>query len=182
VIGFSNACKFTPAGGKLIIATRLILPDVPEDTDPLDIETVKIPRIEKPDIHNEKFSYRDSFRLSRDLAQDDRSVHNPVLEEDDGRVKLPLSTDHLNEHNKQHATSPLEYIIVRIEVTDTGFGIKPQDMAQSKLFCKHVLRILLVEKFRQHPFQRLLTKLNKAVNKEAKERALGLRSFDRLLR
>lgn len=40
------------------------------------------------------------------------------------------------EHNQQHATSPLEYIVVRIEVTDTGFGIKPQDMVESKLFCE----------------------------------------------
>lgn len=139
----SNACKFTTSGGKLIITTRLILPDVPNGTDPFHIETAKVSRIERPEINstqkeidNEKPSYRVSFNRSRDFDQDDYSVNGPSFKEDDDGVKQPLSADHLTEHNKQHATSPLECIIVRIEVTDTGCGIKPEDMIQSKLFCK----------------------------------------------
>lgn len=144
VVFRSNACKFTPSGGKLIIKTRLVLPNVPDFTDPLDIETAKIPRIEKPDIHenndiddDDRSPYHATSHQSRDFAHDDNSVHGPAFEEDNDRVMQPLSTDHLTEHNMQHATSPLEYIIVRIEVTDTGCGIKREDMVQSKLFCKY---------------------------------------------
>ena len=137
-----------------MITTRLVLPEVPQDMDPLEIETAKIPRIEKPEIYpthknkevdHEKLSSPASFRRSRDLAQDDNSGHGIVIDDDDDRAKPPLSTDHLNQHNKQHATSPLEYIIVRIEVADTGYGIRPQDMVEGKLFCKHSLWMFLVE-------------------------------------
>lgn len=145
IVYHSNACKFTPSGGELIIKTRLILPEVPEFTDPIDIETAKIPRIEKPDIHttqenkdtdDDRSPYH-AFHQSHDFARDDKSVHGLAFEEDNDRMQ-PLSTDHLTEHNMQHATSPLEYIIVRIEVTDTGCGIKQEDMVQSKLFCKYL--------------------------------------------
>ncbi|KAF9649944.1 hypothetical protein BDM02DRAFT_3093963 [Thelephora ganbajun] len=46
-----------------------------------------------------------------------------------------LSEDHLSEHN--YNTEPpklLERIIVRIEVTDTGYGIQQKEMYQTKLF------------------------------------------------
>jgi osomolarity two-component system sensor histidine kinase SLN1 len=48
-----------------------------------------------------------------------------------------LSTSHLSQHNLNNdSTEPLDFIVVRIEVTDTGCGIKAEDMAQSKLFCE----------------------------------------------
>lgn len=132
-----------------MITTRLVLPEVPEGTDPLQIETAEIPRIEKPEIYpthknkevdHENLSCPASYRRSRDFAQDDNSAHEAVIDDDDdNRANPPLSTDHLNQHNKQHSTSPLEHIIVRIEVTDTGYGIRPQDMVEGKLFCKHSL-------------------------------------------
>ena len=51
-----------------------------------------------------------------------------------------LSKSHLTQHNVMHAkpAPPLEWIVVRIEVSDTGCGIRPKDMVQSKLFCKHL--------------------------------------------
>lgn len=144
---FSNACKFTPEGGKLIIATRLILPDVPDGTDPLDIETAMIPVIEKPVIHPDAIDDRGRDRDHGKWTpyptdnQSHESVNdgNPDVLPEEGnehQMKEPLSTDRLTEHNKRHATSALECIVVRIEVTDTGFGIKPEDMAESKLFCE----------------------------------------------
>jgi len=40
-------------------------------------------------------------------------------------------------HNLAQAESgPLEWIVVRIEVTDTGYGIKAEDMMHGKLFCE----------------------------------------------
>lgn len=55
-----------------------------------------------------------------------------------------LSESHLSQHNLRHAKhrTPIEWIVVRIEVTDTGCGIKPKDIAQSKLFCKVVFLCL----------------------------------------
>ena len=69
---------------------------------------------------------------------------NEVLSEKrihiEGDVQRPLSASYLNQHDKQQDKPPssLEWIAVRIEVTDTGYGIKAQDMAQSKLFCKYI--------------------------------------------
>ena len=45
-----------------------------------------------------------------------------------------LSTTSLNMHNLRHSKPP-EIVVVRIEVEDTGFGIPPKEMEQSKLFC-----------------------------------------------
>lgn len=50
-----------------------------------------------------------------------------------------LSATRLNQHNDIHnKPPPLEWIVVRIEVTDTGCGIRPKDMVQSKLFCEYL--------------------------------------------
>ncbi|KIM44414.1 hypothetical protein M413DRAFT_442397 [Hebeloma cylindrosporum] len=92
----SNACKFTPSGGKLTVRTRLILPAV---------ETLHLPDEEK------------TMEVLADGAQ------------------RPLSADYLSQHNMQDGSKPpLEWIVVRIEVSDTGYGIKAKDMSQSKLF------------------------------------------------
>lgn len=49
-----------------------------------------------------------------------------------------LSATHLTQHNVLHSkpAPPLDWIVVRIEVTDTGCGIRSKDMVQSKLFCE----------------------------------------------
>ena len=58
-----------------------------------------------------------------------------------------LSANHLSQHNRRHSElhTPLDWIVVRIEVTDTGCGIKPKDIAQSKLFCKSLRFILALQ-------------------------------------
>jgi len=40
--------------------------------------------------------------------------------------------------------SPLESVVVRIEVRDTGCGIRRKDMIQSKLFCEYFCLLFLV--------------------------------------
>ena len=188
----SNACKFTPEGGKLIITTRLILPDVPDGTDPLDVETAMIPRIEKPAIHPDASGDRGKdgdhgkwvpYPTDNQSYESVNDGHPDVLPEEgnDHQVKQPLSTDRLTEHNRRHATSALEYIVVRIEVTDTGFGIKPEDMAESKLFCElqvhcpFAIRSILIQ-----ILQPLLIRRSRAANKGAKELAWVLPLFGRL--
>lgn len=89
----SNACKFTPAGGKVIIRTRLILPSSPS------------------------------------LPHNEENEQNSIQDES-------LTTQNVEKHDEENNPENISRIVVRIEVSDTGSGIKPQDMAQSKLFCK----------------------------------------------
>ena len=65
-------------------------------------------------------------------------ITEPVMVFSEGDQQHPLSTSYLTQHNMQHDKTrpPLEYIVVRIEVTDTGVGIRPRDMVESKLFCQ----------------------------------------------
>ena len=83
------------------------------------------------------------------LPPDGESPNGICLGEDpEKRVSLnedspclrPLSSDYLSQHDlsQQITASPLEGIVVRIEVTDTGYGIRPKDMVESKLFCRRV--------------------------------------------
>ncbi|KAF5373287.1 hypothetical protein D9615_007374 [Tricholomella constricta] len=93
----SNACKFTPAGGKVSISTKLIMP---------------------ASVIVETPTTRRSLNGDHDL---------------DGHP--PLSATYLREHNNEgKQPAALEWIVVRIEVTDTGHGIKPRDIVQNKLF------------------------------------------------
>lgn len=45
-----------------------------------------------------------------------------------------LSAHSLDLHNRRHAPRR-DWIVVRVEVTDTGCGIPPKEMVESKLFC-----------------------------------------------
>ncbi|KDQ26662.1 hypothetical protein PLEOSDRAFT_1084474 [Pleurotus ostreatus PC15] len=80
----SNACKFTPAGGRLGIKTRLIFPP--------------------PDEHAGDSGDR------------------------------PPSNRRSTETNR--SSSLASRIVVRIEVSDTGWGIRAKDMADARLFCR----------------------------------------------
>ncbi|KAH9939060.1 uncharacterized protein BXZ73DRAFT_44250 [Epithele typhae] len=107
----SNACKFTPAGGKLTIRTRLVLPE-------------RYARYDESDSDGDE---------ERSVGEDDLSS----AENGEARGDEParLSKMHLKEHDVLHTKNPpLEWIVVRIEVSDTGYGIRPKDMVQSKLF------------------------------------------------
>lgn len=95
-----NACKFTPAGGKITISTKLVVPTREE------IE-VNMPS---------------NARLRRRPSSTSESQTHDVL-----------SADHLSQHNGS-GVKQLDWIVVRIEVTDTGYGIRQKDMIQSKLF------------------------------------------------
>ncbi|KAJ3743690.1 Tco5, signal transduction HAMP domain histidine kinase [Lentinula detonsa] len=86
----SNACKFTPAGGKVVIRTRLILPS--------------------PGLLHDEETEQSSF------------------------IDGSLTTHNVEKHDQEDNIENSNRIVVRIEITDTGSGIRPQDMAQSKLF------------------------------------------------
>jgi len=91
-----NACKFTPAGGKISITTKLVIPS-PED-----------------------------------LARSLRRLPGPNSPEDPG---AQLSAEYLDLHNLGNEPKKrLERVVVRIEVSDTGYGIEPKEMHRIKLF------------------------------------------------
>ncbi|KAG7445051.1 uncharacterized protein BT62DRAFT_207089 [Guyanagaster necrorhizus] len=105
----SNACKFTPKGGKLKISTRLILPEASAGVDSED---------------DTKASHSRTTSLDKEHEKTERT--------------RSLSVKELEEHNKQLGGAQRcferEKIVVRIEVTDTGIGIPSHDMTDSKLF------------------------------------------------
>lgn len=109
----SNACKFTPAGGRITCSTRLVFPAhlhpeprrVPRPQAELE-DVIEEVLVTPGDEVGPTFSYP--------VAGDQGAVDNPPLQ----------------------CKSPLKRIVVRIEVTDTGSGIPPREITQGKLFSK----------------------------------------------
>ncbi|KAF8216735.1 hypothetical protein K438DRAFT_1797735 [Mycena galopus ATCC 62051] len=108
----SNATKFTPAGGRITISTKLIQPTQEEIAYSEDPST---PAAEIADPAN-------------------GSPHPAPMKRGHGHA---LSASHLSQHNLANGTDPsaeLKSIVVRIEVTDTGYGITKRDMDECNLF------------------------------------------------
>jgi hypothetical protein len=105
----SNACKFTPAGGKLTITTRLVVPAPPSPPPPSTTTATAT------------------------------SLHPPATD------LRSLTATALSLHNEASEAGPVERIVVRIEVSDTGSGIPPKDMVECKLFCEFPLLLLWMD-------------------------------------
>ncbi|KAF7309943.1 Histidine kinase [Mycena indigotica] len=108
----SNATKFTPAGGRIAITTKLLHP-TPEQVMALE----------------------DSDSLLRfPVDQSKSNGSSSPNKEGNGH---PLSRSHLDQHNLANGvalTEELNKIVVRIEVIDTGYGITRRDMDECNLF------------------------------------------------
>ncbi|KAJ7281339.1 hypothetical protein C8J57DRAFT_1173204 [Mycena rebaudengoi] len=125
----SNACKFTPAGGKLTIVTRLVVP-APEApprpaSDPGGHAYMQ--KREPDNVPERRESVDGGSRRSlteTHLSMHNASAHNNNDNSDFFRTAKSTST----------VPPPVERIVVRIEVTDTGSGIPPKDMVECKLF------------------------------------------------
>ena len=145
----SNACKFTPSGGTLTIKTKLILPgssDHPytHHTHGHYRRTRTVSMSEVPSKDKEKEARdRATSRASDDPPHshsNGKTVHHKnrdYLDLEKGDIP-ELSTKCLDQHNATHQKKHLlDKIVVRIEISDTGFGIKSKDMAKGKLFCRY---------------------------------------------
>ncbi|GAA5940056.1 uncharacterized protein JCM15063_001687 [Sporobolomyces koalae] len=105
----SNACKFTPAGGKLTITTQLIYP----------VE----PAVATADLSN-----------GVELAGTDFETSDASSETYAPR----LSAGRLQQHESQISPPSREMVVVRFEIKDTGIGIRPSEIAEHKLFSPYV--------------------------------------------
>ncbi|KAJ3565704.1 hypothetical protein NP233_g7464 [Leucocoprinus birnbaumii] len=116
----SNACKFTPTGGKLTIRTKLVLPSIPPGQDPL-----VAPQITSEDRADDNL--RSNLSISN-LSQHDSDLIHEIKEIEE---KAEDEKTHSNGRTSS-SKSPSPQIVVRIEVEDTGYGIRRSDM--HKLF------------------------------------------------
>ena len=120
----SNACKFTPSGGQLIIKTKLIMPEKPPFAEPE-------PEVKEAHSIMDDGTYGTTASFPRELI-----MYLTFIEKEE-KMSHGLSSTLLSQHDGIYSKPPpLEWIVVRIEVTDTGCGIHPRDMVQSKLFCR----------------------------------------------
>jgi osomolarity two-component system, sensor histidine kinase SLN1 len=109
----SNACKFTPAGGKVTIRTKLVLPQ----------HTSETARDSVNGGLNDQTEANGDAPLPPSSAADRAEEHSWLDTKTDGP-------------QQSTSRSHTDRIVVRIELSDTGSGIKPEDMDQAKLFCE----------------------------------------------
>ncbi|KAF8555658.1 Tco5, signal transduction HAMP domain histidine kinase [Imleria badia] len=106
----SNACKFTPVGGRITCSTRLVFP---------------------AHLHPEP------RHVPRPRAELDDGIEEVLVtpgDEVDGVDPTPTFSIRCVDDSTLQCKSPLKRIVVRIEVSDTGSGIPPHEITQGKLF------------------------------------------------
>ena len=93
----------------------------------------------------------------------------------------PLSAEMLSQHNfnTRGDKGPPEAIVVRIEISDTGYGIRPKEMASHKLFCTFIPSFSWWS-FTYVDLQLPSTRQSKVCSKVERELAWALPSFVRL--
>ncbi|GAA5928468.1 hypothetical protein JCM10213_005744, partial [Rhodosporidiobolus nylandii] len=106
----SNACKFTPSGGKISLTTELVYP-LEEYTTPQHLPTAA------------------ELAGNVDLETSDTTEQT---------YSPRLSAGRLQQLEAKTGPQPKEMLIVRFTVTDTGVGIKKADMAENRLFSPYV--------------------------------------------
>lgn len=111
----SNACKFTQPGGRVEISTTLV--DPPSSTVHHPATTIAVSSPHASTDHE-----------TLGLSASRLSAHNSI---ELAKERPPRSTT-------KEAPTTLEQIVVHIEVTDTGVGIKARDLVDLRLFSPYV--------------------------------------------
>ena len=130
-----NAFKFTPAGGTVTIRTKLVIPS--PDSPVKGSRSASSPFPTSP-------TSQKSPPLSRSHSHKRETKKGSTVEGKEKADNGGLSTDLLNQHNTidSEKVKPLERIVVRIEVSDTGCGIHEKDMHEIKLFSEFIMGFL----------------------------------------
>ena len=131
----SNACKFTPAGGTLSVRTKLVAPVPP-------VVPAQVNGNGNGNANGTTGAADAHAKNSPDRERADapcvctRHAGGAGCDTEKGEC-AGLSARSLDQHNASHRRGAvLEKIVVRIEVSDTGYGIKARDIKKGKLFCK----------------------------------------------
>jgi osomolarity two-component system, sensor histidine kinase SLN1 len=122
-----NAFKFTPIGGTVTIRTKLIVPSLHGP--------IKTHRSTSSALPTSSPSQK-SPPLSRSHSQKREAKKGSAVDEKAKTGHAGLSADLLKQHDTvvDEKARPLEKIVVRIEVSDTGCGIHEKEMHEIKLF------------------------------------------------
>ncbi|KAF9653821.1 hypothetical protein BDM02DRAFT_3086441 [Thelephora ganbajun] len=122
-----NAFKFTPAGGTVTIKTKLVIPS--PNGPPKASQSASPPFLTSP-------ASQESLPPSRSPSHRRETKNGSTVEDKGEGDSCGLSADLLNQHNAivDEKTKPLERIVARIEVCDTGCGIHEKEMNEIKLF------------------------------------------------
>lgn len=121
-----NAFKFTPKGGTVTIKTKLIIPSPNGPTKSHRSASSALPTS----------IAQKSPPLSRSHSHKREAKKGGTVDEKARIVHAGLSADLLKQHDTivDEKARPLERIVVRIEVSDTGCGIHEKEMHEIKLF------------------------------------------------
>lgn len=155
----SNAVKFSQPGGRIEIVTRLLYPCPPGcgPVEPLSpgefIPEVKVARNETADVAVHGAPAASGKNPNISSTQAPVSIMKPPLRRKSTSRRPPPPAKHLSSNtipqvgtliNEKSGPAsvpiavPLDQIVVRIEVRDTGVGIKPQDVRGARLFSPYV--------------------------------------------
>ncbi|KAF8580300.1 hypothetical protein K439DRAFT_1637119 [Ramaria rubella] len=122
----SNACKFTQPGGRVEISTRLMYPtDRNSDVlPPMSRAPSKKGEHRRRSQDNNSVLGLSASRLSaHNSIESAKDLHTHSIAKEAAAVTVPSS---------------LEQIVVHIEVTDTGVGIRARDLVDLRLFSPYV--------------------------------------------
>ncbi|KAG8924228.1 hypothetical protein FRC00_005369 [Tulasnella sp. 408] len=128
----SNASKFTPAGGRITVRTKLLLPGFGSVDDGTTAVGDSSPTPVKPRTNDDDDDEDDCPPIGHD---DDYEDGDPRASHD---IEAPPLTGERLAALESAGRPCQDQIIIRIEVEDTGVGIRRRDMVDNKLFSPYV--------------------------------------------